>query len=134
MKDKKDKILVVDDEEMILALLKRILSEAGFSVYSASSGKEALKIVKQKKDIWVYFLDLQMPKMDGIELCREIRKINPIACIFAITAYSSIYTLAECREAGFDDYFIKPFNNATLIAATHYAFVKLERWQKEIKS
>jgi CheY-like chemotaxis protein len=76
------------------------------------------------------FIDLNMPEMDGIELCREIKKLAPMTVLYAITGYASIFQLAECREAGFEDFFKKPVNIATLRQNAASAFEKVERWRK----
>jgi len=123
-------ILVVDDEIDILKVYTDILKKAGYTVRSAESGEEALKIL-QKENIQAMFLDLNMPGMSGIELCRKIRKDKPISYIIAITGYTSIFELAECREAGFDDYFPKPIRVERLLKAADDAFEKLERWKKQ---
>jgi len=123
------RILVVDDEVDVLKIYSDILKKAGYAVTSANSAEEALKIL-QKNNILAMFLDLNMPGMSGIELCKKIRKDKPISCIIAITGYTSIFELAECREAGFDDYFPKPIRIEMLIKAADDAFGKIERWKK----
>jgi CheY-like chemotaxis protein len=123
------KILVVDDEKAILALLKQSFSRDGYEVKTAQSGKEALNIL-ENESIHVMFIDLNMPEMDGIELCREIKKLVPMTVLYAITGYASIFQLAECREAGFEDFFKKPVNIATLRQNAASAFEKVERWRK----
>ncbi|MBW1794006.1 MAG: response regulator [Deltaproteobacteria bacterium] len=122
-------ILVVDDEEAIRNLLERAFTKAGYTVHSAESGEEALEILKQE-NIQVMFLDLKLPGMSGVELCTKIRKDKPIALIYAMTAYTSLFELADCREAGFDDYFTKPFELKVLFKAAEDAFEKIERWKK----
>ena len=78
------KILVVDDEEMLRTLFEDAFTSAGYTVRSAAGGEEALGIL-EKEDIHVMFLDLNMPGMNGIELCRRIRKMNAMAVIHAVT-------------------------------------------------
>ncbi|NWH04290.1 response regulator [Desulfobacter latus] len=123
------KILVVDDERAILTLLKQSLSRDGYEVKTAQSGQEALNIL-ENESIHVMFIDLNLPEMDGIELCRKIKKLAPMAVLYAITGYASIFQLAECREAGFEDYFKKPVNIATLRQNAASAFERVERWRK----
>ncbi len=123
------KILVVDDEEVIRDILEQAFSKAGYTVRSAESGEKALEILKDEK-IQVMFLDLNMPEMNGVELCRKIRKDFPMAIIHAVTGYSSLFELSDCREAGFDDYFNKPVNLELLFKAARDAFDKLDRWKK----
>lgn len=122
------RVLVVDDEEQIRDVLKEAFTMQGYEVATAESGEEALKIMRQNP-CWVLFLDLNMPGMNGIELCREIRKNWPMAVLFAVTGYVSLFELTDCRDAGFEDYFTKPVSFANLFAAADHAFAKLERWK-----
>jgi DNA-binding response OmpR family regulator len=124
-----NKILIVDDEKAIVSLMEQAFSRAGFEVRSAQSGEEALELLKQNR-IQVMFLDLNMPGMDGIQLCKEIRKDMPMAMIFAVTGYASLFELTDCREAGFDDYFKKPVNIKTLVKTAEDALEKINRWKK----
>jgi len=121
------KILVVDDEVLILDLLREVFQSAGYTVLTAESGEEALKIL-QHESIMVMFLDIKLPGISGIELCKKIRVENQICIIHAMTGYNNIYGLLECRAAGFDDFFIKPVRMNLLKKAAQDAFDKLERW------
>ncbi len=123
------KILVVDDEVHIRDMLEQAFSKAGYTVRLAESAEETLDILKDDK-IQVMFLDLKLPGMNGLKLCRKIRKEFPIAIIHAITGYASLFELADCREAGFDDYFIKPVDLEVLFKAAQDAFEKIDRWKK----
>ena len=78
----------------------------------------------------VLFLDLNLPAMNGIELCREVHKDWPWIIAIAVTGYASLFELVNCREAGFEDYFIKPVEMKELLAAAEHAFKKLERWKQ----
>ncbi|HUH67106.1 MAG TPA: response regulator [Syntrophales bacterium] len=122
------KILVVDDEVNILNMLRESFSRAGYTVFTAASAEEALKILKNES-VLVMFLDLKLPSMSGIDLCKRIRKENQICIIHAFTGYSNIYGLLECRAAGFDDFFVKPVKTNLLLKAAQEAFDKLERWE-----
>ncbi len=126
----KGKILVVDDEKAIINLLKQAFSRAGYTVMPAESGEEALEVL-EKEDMSVMFLDLNLPNMNGIDLCRRIKKDKPMSVVFAVTGYASLFELAECREAGFDDYFKKPVDIKTLVKAAGEAFERIERWKKK---
>ncbi len=123
------KILVVDDEKAIVNLLKQAFARAGFEVVTAGSAEEALKVL-ETEDIYVMFLDLNLPQMNGIELCRRIKKDKPMSVIFAVTGYASLFELVDCREAGFEDYFKKPADIKTLVKVANDAFEKIERWKK----
>jgi len=121
-------ILVVDDEVSILTMLKEIFSSEGYTVLTAESAEEALKILEEES-IRVMFFDLRLPAMSGIDLCWKIREKNQISIIYAFTGYSTYYGLLECRAAGFDDFFVKPVETKLLLQAAEDAFEKLERWK-----
>lgn len=124
-----DKILVVDDELSIRELFKETFIDAGYEVRLAENGNQALEILKDEP-IDVIFLDLRLFGMNGIELCREIRRNNPISLIYAITGWSALFEIDECRQAGFDDYFSKPVRQELLLKAVADAFEKIGRWRK----
>ncbi|MFC1515585.1 response regulator [Thermodesulfobacteriota bacterium] len=127
------KILIVDDEADIRSIFEKAFIRKGYVVRSSESAEEALEILKQD-NINVMFLDLMLPEMNGVELCKQIRKTNPMAVIYAVTGYASLFEVVDCRDAGFDDYFAKPMDLEMLFKAAEDAFEKLDRWEKEIKS
>jgi len=122
------KILVVDDEVLILDILKEAFGSAGYTVLTAESAEDALKILKDES-VMVMFLDIKLPGMSGVELCKKIRVENQVGIIHALTGYSNIYGLLECRAAGFDDFLVKPVKINLLLKAAQEAFEKLERWE-----
>lgn len=126
----KRQILVVDDEDSILKMYSLALTKAGYTVTTAQSAEDALEILK-KQQFWVMFLDLNLPKMNGIELCKRIRKDCPMAILYAVTGYASLFDLSDCREAGFEDYFVKPVSLSIIAEAAGVAFQKLDRWKKK---
>jgi len=126
------KILIVDDEESIRSIFERAFSLKGYVVRLSESAEEALEIIKQD-NINVMFLDLVLPGMNGLELCKQIRKTNPMAVIYAVTGHPSLFEVVDCRDVGFDDYFTKPVELGTLLEAGQDAFEKLDRWKKAIK-
>lgn len=125
----KNTILVVDDEQQIRDMFSKAFSNAGYTVQTAESAEEALEILKNEK-YEVLFLDLNLPGMNGIDLCRKIREYYPMSIPIAVTGYASLFELADCRDAGFEDYFTKPANLSDLLDAASHAFKKLERWRK----
>lgn len=125
----KGKILVVDDEVSIRSLFESAFTEAGHEVFLAEGAKEAL-VILQLNDIDVIFLDLKLFGMNGIELCRQIRKTKPVSMIYAMTGFTALFEIDECREAGFDDYFEKPMDMDKLLELVDQAFERLERWKK----
>lgn len=124
----KKTILVVDDETTILNMFKMAFTQKGYDVKTAASAEEALELLKTQK-ILVMFLDLNLPTMNGIELCRAIKNQMPMAILYAVTGYASLFELSDCRDAGFDDYFKKPVSLADLLKAVQNAFEKIERWK-----
>ncbi|MGO9138377.1 MAG: response regulator [Syntrophales bacterium] len=122
------KILVVDDEASVLAMLKETLSSTGYKVLTAKNAEEALKILKIET-VMVMFLDLMLPGMNGIDLCWKIRENDKISIVYAFTGYSTFYGLLECRAAGFDDFFVKPLASKLILKAAEDAFEKLRRWK-----
>lgn len=125
----KKRILFVDDETSILEMLRLAFESFGYEVYTAASGMEALEVLKKNK-IECMFFDLRLPGMDGIELCRMVRRDNPIAFIFAMTGYANVFELFDCREAGFDDYFLKPLELRLIMKTVESAFERLDRWKQ----
>ncbi len=105
---KKTKILVVDDEDIVRESLRDWLSSVGYKVEIASSGEEALRIIKQKK-IKIMLADLIMPGMDGIELMKKAREIVPTLSTVIITAHGTIQTAITAIREGAHDYVEKPF-------------------------
>ncbi|HVN97561.1 MAG TPA: response regulator [Syntrophorhabdaceae bacterium] len=124
------KILVVDDEVAILEIMAEFFKMKGYAVSTAKTAEEAL-IMLGREAFMVMFLDLKLPDMDGITLCKRIRRDNLIAVIYAITGYTNFYNLMDCRAAGFDDFFVKPVDMNTLLKAADDAFEKIERWKVE---
>ena len=124
------KILIVDDEEAVLRLLKEILESAGYIVCMATNAEEALEILKTQS-IMVMFLDLNLPGMSGLELCKNIRANNQTAVIYALTGHSDSFGFMECRAAGFDDILSKVVKVKVLRKAAEDAFEKLARWDSE---
>lgn len=108
------KILVVDDEKPISDIVKYNLTKEGFEVETAFDGEEALdKFNNDEYDL--VLLDLMLPKIEGLEVCREIRKTSNVPIIM-VTAKDSEIDKVLGLELGADDYVTKPFSNRELIA------------------
>jgi DNA-binding response OmpR family regulator len=122
-------ILLVDDDKVVKFVLTKALSEAGYQVATAETAEEALAAMAVNP-AEVLILDLSLPGMNGVELCREMRKRWPWCIVIAVTAYASVYELVSCREAGFDDYFIKPVDMEELVTSVAYAFKKIGHWKQ----
>jgi DNA-binding response OmpR family regulator len=110
-------ILVVDDEPDVLGTLTRLLSREGYEVTQATSGNEAWqKIIQRRPDLMI--LDVMMPGMDGLTLCRQVRSDNRFADlpILLLTAKNTTDDVVTGLDAGGDDYVMKPFEVAELTA------------------
>ncbi|MCC6791492.1 MAG: response regulator transcription factor [Thermomicrobiales bacterium] len=108
-------ILVVDDDEQIRTPLRRLLALEGFSVATAANGDDALRQAGDRfPDLVV--LDVMMPGLDGIEVCRRLRASDPRLCIIMLTARDAVPDRVLGLETGADDYVIKPFAFAELLA------------------
>lgn len=109
------KILVVDDESRMRKLVKDFLIKKDYLVFEAGDGEEAVDIFMNNKDIALIVLDVMMPKMDGWETCKEIRKISQVPIIM-LTAKSDERDELLGFELGIDEYITKPFSPKILVA------------------
>lgn len=125
------RIIIVDDEASSRVILKRIVSDAGFTVTLASSGEEALKKISTSRyDIML--TDLNMPMMNGIELTEKALQIEPDMIVILITAYGSIRTAVEAIRLGAFDFLSKPVNKEELLLIINRGFEKLSLIKENI--
>jgi two-component system, OmpR family, alkaline phosphatase synthesis response regulator PhoP len=113
----KEKILVVDDEEDILELVRYNLAKEGYRVHCVTSGEEALQTAKEENPD-VILLDLMLPGRDGLDVCRDLRSptSSPSAAIIMLTAKGEDADIVAGLELGADDYITKPFSPRVLLA------------------
>ena len=109
------KIVVVDYESRMRKLVKDFLTKKNFQVLEAGNGEEAMDIFYEEKDIALIILDVMMPKMDGWEVCREIRKNSKVPIIM-LTARSDERDELLGFDLGVDEYITKPFSPKILVA------------------
>ena len=109
------KILVVDDESRMRKLVKDFLTREGYTVIEAGDGMEAMDIFYEEKDIALVILDVMMPKMDGWQVCREIRESSKVPIIM-LTARAEERDELQGFELGVDEYISKPFSPKILVA------------------
>ncbi len=119
----KHKILLVDDEEIMLKYLSKFLIKKNFDITTAISGNEALEIIK-KQDFIVVLLDVLMPGMDGIETLKEIKKIKPITEVIMLTGHASLQVAMQGMKLGAFDYLMKPFDQYKLLEKLQMACEK----------
>ncbi len=108
------KILVADDEELIMNLVCDFLHREGYEPLSATDGEEALEVFRANPDIALVILDIMMPKIDGWEVCRTIRQTSNVPVIM-LTARSQEFDELTGFEAGADDYVVKPCSPTVLM-------------------
>ena len=111
----KTKILVVDDESRMRKLVKDFLVRQGYTVLEAADGMEAMDYFYEDKDIALIILDVMMPKMDGWQVCREIRMHSKVPIIM-MTARSEERDELQGFDLGVDEYISKPFSPKILVA------------------
>ena len=109
-----EKILVVDDDTNICELLRLYLTKEGYQVTVANDGEEGLEKFNQVKPDMV-LLDVMMPKMDGLEVCRRIRKAGNTP-VMMLTAKGETFDKVLGLELGADDYMVKPFDAKEVVA------------------
>ncbi|WP_226656377.1 response regulator transcription factor [Pseudalkalibacillus hwajinpoensis] len=109
------KILVVDDEMSIVTLLQFNLEQAGYEVVTAEDGAEALEVVEAEKPNCI-ILDLMLPEMDGLEVCKELRQRHIHTPVLMLTAKDDEFDKVLGLELGADDYMTKPFSPREVVA------------------
>jgi DNA-binding response OmpR family regulator len=124
--DRKEKILIVEDEEPIMMGLRENLAVAGYEVVEAITGTEGLaKGIKEKPDL--ILLDLMLPGMSGYEVCRELRDKGMHMPIIMLTARQEDFDKLHGFEMGADDYVTKPFSVEELLARVHANLMRGDR-------
>ncbi|MCX7029281.1 MAG: response regulator transcription factor [Spirochaetes bacterium] len=115
-----EKILVVDDEEAILLGVGDLLASEGYRVTTARDGREALeRFAADRPDL--VLLDVMMPEMSGYDVCRAIRRTDPLTPVMMLTAKAEEVDKVVGLELGADDYVVKPFGTGELTARVHAA-------------
>ena len=131
--DLRPKLLVVDDTPANVRLLEAILVPSGYLVIPASSGAEALELVARERPHLV-LLDIEMPEMDGYEVCRTLRADPETATLPVIMVTSSVGAeRLRALENGADDFVFKPFNKAELLARVR-SLVKVKEFQNQLEA
>ena len=124
------KILVVDDESRMRKLVKDFLVRKNYQVLEAGNGEEAMDIFFENKDIGLILLDVMMPKMDGWEVCKEVRQYSKVPIIM-LTAKSDERDELLGYELGIDEYITKPFSPKILVARVEAVLRRTNSIQQE---
>jgi DNA-binding NtrC family response regulator len=105
-----ERVLIVEDEDLMRELLTKILASENYRIFDASSGEEALKLL-QDQTYDLVLTDLRLKAMDGLQLLSEVRTLDPEMVVIVMTAYASVETAVEAMRKGAYDYLTKPFIN-----------------------
>ena len=110
----KQRLLLVDDDEVFLRPLHRTLEVAGYEVLPVQSGEEALETLK-REDVDVVLTDRRLPGLDGVTLVRQLKADHPDLAVVVMTAYGTIESAVEAMRLGAEDYLVKPFEVAEML-------------------
>lgn len=123
-------VLIVDDEPTILKTIQTMLKTEGFRTDVAESAAAAVEMMRQNC-YQVVISDIKMPEMDGVELLKELKSVNPLCHVIMMTGYSTIEYVVECLGSGAYDYYMKPFDDIYVLCdAVRECARRIERWQK----
>ncbi len=131
MSSRAPSLMIVDDELHVRESLASWFTEDGYEVVTASSGKEALAILG-RRHIDVVITDIKMPGMDGLELQRHIRNVDPDVVIILVTAYASVSTAVQALKEGAYDYLVKPFDPEELSHVVEKACEKIRLKEENV--
>ncbi len=124
------KILVVDDDLLILKLIENYLKRLGYRVYTSQSGSDALKIV-ETRDIDIVLLDLVLPDMNGLNVLKTIKEERPEISVAMMTGYGSVETAVTAMQYGAENYLLKPFKSIEELKYTIEKIIKYQRLRDE---
>lgn len=102
-------LLIIDDDPAACRIFKKILGQVGYHILTATDAGKGLRLIKEKSPE-IVFLDIKMPRVNGIELLRKIRKIKKDLIVIMLTGYATLDTARKAMELGAYDYVTKPFD------------------------
>ncbi|HKI67951.1 MAG TPA: response regulator transcription factor, partial [Verrucomicrobiae bacterium] len=124
-----ERILIVEDETPMRTALSDLLATEGYRVLTAADGQNGLeRALEEKPDL--ILLDIMMPKLDGFEVCAELRRLGHTTPILMLTAKGQIEDRVTGLDAGADDYLVKPFSTDELVARVRALLRRVERKSK----
>jgi DNA-binding response OmpR family regulator len=112
--EQKEKVLIVDDQEALRSMLARLVARAGFEPVEAKDGREAIELFKKLSPV-VVVSDVMMPKLDGLALLQEVKRIDRGAAVILMTGLGNEEVLLQALRGGATNFFKKPFNTGELI-------------------
>ncbi|MBW1735547.1 MAG: response regulator [Deltaproteobacteria bacterium] len=125
-------LLLVDDEERFLETTKTLLERRGISVFTATSGLDALKVLDEHR-IDVVILDVKMPGLDGVEVLRKIKQRFPLVEVVMLTGHATVESAVEGMRLGAFDYVTKPCDVSQLLEKAQEAFDKKAAMEEKIR-
>lgn len=130
-----DTVLIADDDPVSRTLLERTLREAGYQIIAVSNGSEALVALEQPEGPSLAILDWMMPEIDGLHLCRTVRgrALQRPYYLILLTSKRERQDIVTGLQAGADDYIVKPFERAELLARVHVGF-RMAHLQTELSA
>jgi DNA-binding NtrC family response regulator len=117
-------ILIVDDEEMMRNLLRKILMREGYKIKTAEDGVAALEVLKTE-EIDIIISDMKMPRMNGFELLKAVKNDYPHIGVIIMTAYGDTYTVKDALLLGADEYMTKPFKSYEISLVVERAYWRM---------
>jgi len=123
-------VLVVDDNTDAVDIIARLLAQHGLTAIRAYSGKECLYIVRSRP-VDVIILDVMMPEMDGLEVCRQLKQMSPTPPVILLTAKDDMATRSAGMLLGVSEFVVKPVNKRDLIARIQTQ-LSTRQWEREI--
>jgi DNA-binding response OmpR family regulator len=123
-------VLVVDDNKDAVDIIARLLAQHGLTALRAYSGQECLELVRDNA-VDVIVLDVMMPEMDGLEVCRHLKQLAPTPPIILLTAKDDMATRSAGMALGVSEFVVKPVNNRDLIARIKTQ-LSTRQWEREL--
>ncbi|MEW6299206.1 MAG: response regulator [Thermodesulfobacteriota bacterium] len=123
-------VLIVDDNREVVDILSRLLTRHNLTAVGAYNGPECLDIVRSRP-IDVVILDVMMPGMDGLEVCKELKRLSPSLPVILLTAKDDMATRAAGMALGVSEFVVKPINNRDLLARVQTQ-LNTRQWEREI--
>jgi two-component system cell cycle response regulator DivK len=112
--EKQKTVLLADDHNYSLLVLKKMLERLGFNIVQVENGQEAVNMFQENLEIDLVLMDIKMPVMDGYNAMKEIKRLNPKMKVIAETAYALYGDKEKILDAGFDGYLPKPITRESL--------------------
>lgn len=116
-------VLVVDDQREMAAVIADALVDEGYTAFAASSGPEALEVLRNER-VDAVVTDLTMPKVDGLQLLRESQRMDPSRPVILMTGFGAVDSALRAFEVGAYQYLLKPFRMETLAAVLRKALAR----------